>query len=99
MELSGLSFAVATEISLSFSTQTDTGTIFLAVSGASQQDDQKVGAVISANFLHTCLTYDSINSWNIFQGEAHKFHVPAKQTTISARTKLDICEIWPNVTP
>ena len=42
MELSGLSLAVATEISLSFSTQTDTGTIFLAVSGA-DQIDQKVG--------------------------------------------------------
>uniref|UniRef100_A0A8C5AZY2 Basement membrane-specific heparan sulfate proteoglycan core protein n=1 Tax=Gadus morhua TaxID=8049 RepID=A0A8C5AZY2_GADMO len=33
MELSGLSLAVATEISLSFSTQTDTGTIFLASAG------------------------------------------------------------------
>ncbi|KAG7265692.1 hypothetical protein CRUP_031016, partial [Coryphaenoides rupestris] len=41
IELSGLSLAVATEISLSFSTQTDTGTIFLAVSGPDQQDDPK----------------------------------------------------------
>ncbi|CAL8317241.1 unnamed protein product [Merluccius merluccius] len=41
LELSGLSLAVATEISLSFSTQTDTGTILLAVSGANQQDDPK----------------------------------------------------------
>jgi len=43
IELSGLSLAVATEISLSFSTETDTGTIFLAVSGPDQQDDPKVG--------------------------------------------------------
>ncbi|CAL8316372.1 unnamed protein product, partial [Boreogadus saida] len=43
MELSGLSLAVATEISLSFSTQTDTGTIFLAVSGADQIDQKSAG--------------------------------------------------------
>uniref|UniRef100_A0A8C4I5M9 Basement membrane-specific heparan sulfate proteoglycan core protein n=1 Tax=Dicentrarchus labrax TaxID=13489 RepID=A0A8C4I5M9_DICLA len=37
MELRGLSLAVGTEISLSFSTLADTGTILLAVGGASQQ--------------------------------------------------------------
>lgn len=35
MELGGLSLAVATEISLSFSTLEDTGTLLLAVGGAS----------------------------------------------------------------
>uniref|UniRef100_A0A3P8V0J9 Laminin subunit alpha 2 n=1 Tax=Cynoglossus semilaevis TaxID=244447 RepID=A0A3P8V0J9_CYNSE len=37
MELSGLSLTVGTEISLSFSTLSDTGTILLAVGGASPQ--------------------------------------------------------------
>uniref|UniRef100_A0A3B4ES20 Laminin subunit alpha-2 n=1 Tax=Pundamilia nyererei TaxID=303518 RepID=A0A3B4ES20_9CICH len=41
MELSGLSLAVDTEISLSFSTQEDTGTILLAVGGGSP-NKQKV---------------------------------------------------------
>uniref|UniRef100_A0A667YT36 Laminin G domain-containing protein n=1 Tax=Myripristis murdjan TaxID=586833 RepID=A0A667YT36_9TELE len=40
MELAGLSFALATEISLSFSTLTDTGTILLAVGGASPSSQQ-----------------------------------------------------------
>ncbi|XP_041661166.1 laminin subunit alpha-2 isoform X8 [Cheilinus undulatus] len=40
MELSGMSLAVGTEISLSFSTLTDTGTILLAVGGASPVSQQ-----------------------------------------------------------
>ncbi|XP_050927753.1 LOW QUALITY PROTEIN: laminin subunit alpha-2 [Lates calcarifer] len=40
MELGGLSLAVSTEISLSFSTLEDTGTILLAVSGASPHSQQ-----------------------------------------------------------
>uniref|UniRef100_UPI003AAF5012 laminin subunit alpha-2 n=1 Tax=Centroberyx gerrardi TaxID=166262 RepID=UPI003AAF5012 len=40
MELAGLSLAVATEISLSFSTLADTGTILLAVGGASPSSQQ-----------------------------------------------------------
>uniref|UniRef100_A0A4W6BZK5 Laminin subunit alpha 2 n=1 Tax=Lates calcarifer TaxID=8187 RepID=A0A4W6BZK5_LATCA len=40
MELGGLSLAVSTEISLSFSTLEDTGTILLAVSGASPRRRQ-----------------------------------------------------------
>ncbi|KAM4601168.1 laminin subunit alpha-2 [Polymixia lowei] len=40
MELAGFSLAVATEISLSFSTLTDTGTILLAVGGASPTSQQ-----------------------------------------------------------
>ncbi|XP_060907751.1 laminin subunit alpha-2 isoform X3 [Labrus mixtus] len=41
MELGGLSLAVGTEISLSFSTLTDTGTILLAVGGASAISQQQ----------------------------------------------------------
>uniref|UniRef100_A0A4W6BWC7 Laminin subunit alpha 2 n=1 Tax=Lates calcarifer TaxID=8187 RepID=A0A4W6BWC7_LATCA len=41
MELGGLSLAVSTEISLSFSTLEDTGTILLAVSGASPHSQQR----------------------------------------------------------
>ncbi|XP_034018533.1 laminin subunit alpha-2 isoform X2 [Thalassophryne amazonica] len=40
MELAGLSLAVATEVSLSFSTLADTGTILLAVSGSSATNQQ-----------------------------------------------------------
>ena len=42
MQMSGLSLAVATEISLSFSTLTDTGTILMAVGGASASGSQQV---------------------------------------------------------
>lgn len=40
MELGGMSLAVGTEISLSFSTLADTGTILLAVGGASPISQQ-----------------------------------------------------------
>lgn len=50
MELSGLSLAVDTEISLSFSTLEDTGTILLAVGGGSP-NRQKVIVILLGFFF------------------------------------------------
>lgn len=50
MELSGLSLAVDTEISLSFSTLEDTGTILLAVGGGSP-NRQKVIVILLGVFF------------------------------------------------
>uniref|UniRef100_A0A669EDF2 Laminin subunit alpha-2 n=1 Tax=Oreochromis niloticus TaxID=8128 RepID=A0A669EDF2_ORENI len=58
MELSGLSLAVDTEISLSFSTLEDTGTILLAVGGGSP-NRQKV-VVILLPYLSVMLTRGSL---------------------------------------
>lgn len=59
MELSGLSLAVDTEISLSFSTLEDTGTILLAVGGGSP-NRQKVVVILLVLFGPSVLLTESL---------------------------------------
>ena len=64
MELLGFSLAMATEISLSFSTQTDNGTILLAVGGAG---DGKVSYPLLRQIdLKLTVHTTQLHPWNIF---------------------------------
>lgn len=65
MELSGLSLAVDTEISLSFSTLEDTGTILLAVGGGSP-NKQKVIVILLGGFFLVHLFYSLSHSNTIY---------------------------------
>lgn len=82
MELAGLSLAVDTEISLSFSTLEDTGTILLAVGGASPSS-QKVPPPPSV-FLAESLEYNILLeskqvfiSWRFIASLGNNFYFPS----------------------
>lgn len=74
MELSGLSLAVDTEISLSFSTLEDTGTILLAVGGGSPNRQKVIVILLGVFFFGPSVLLTESLQYNILlKSELIKF--------------------------
>lgn len=96
MELSGLSLAVDTEISLSFSTLEDTGTILLAVGGGSPSR-QKVAVILLVFFGPFVLLTESLQ-YNILLKSELCFilsdQIPRSVIVVRYFSWVGNCVIW-----